>query len=123
MKLQSVTSTNDFPLTLTAPSPPENVKPVSDTVEPKLTSNRRIVPSLKMTAPESTSVLFEEPATLRVVPLDTDNVRDKMTFPCQLTAKLPGPSHNKASDSSSASEVVATANSSTVVGHRDAFEI
>ena len=79
------------------------------------------MPSLKMTAPESPSVLFEEPAiTFRVLPLDTDNVRDNMTFPCQLTTKLPGPSHNKASDSSSASDVVATENGSTVVGHVDA---
>ena len=34
MKLQSITSTNDSPVTLIVPSPPESVKPVCDMVEP-----------------------------------------------------------------------------------------
>ena len=116
VKLQLTTSTKDPPITLTAPSPPESVKPVSETVESRSTWNRRTVPSLVMTA---LSLFSEEPVTLRVLPLDTYKVRDDMTSPFQMTVKTAGPLHNRASASLSASDVDDTVISSTVVEHGD----
>ena len=116
VKVQLTTSTKDPPITLTAPSPPESVKPVSETVESRSTWSRRTVPSPVMTA---LSLFSEEPVTLRVLPLDTFKVRDDMMSPFQMTVKFAGPSHNRASASLAASDVVDTILSSTVVGHGD----
>ena len=52
--------------------------------------------------------------------MDTDRARDSMKSPCQLIANLPEPSHGKAWGSFSASDVVATTVSCTMVGHGQA---
>ena len=88
-------------------------------MEPRSASKRSKVPSLVTTAPVSASVLSEEAATFRVLPLETDRVRDNMTFPCQLTVKLAEPSHSRASASVFASVVFVTTISFTVEGHGD----
>ena len=58
VKLQLIASTKDPLITLTAPSPPESVTSVSETIESRSTLKRRTVPSLVMTA---SSLLSEEP--------------------------------------------------------------
>ena len=51
MKLQSITSMNDSPVTLTVSSPSEIAKPVCDTVEPRSTLNRMMAVSSLMRQP------------------------------------------------------------------------
>ena len=85
-----------------------------------LASGVRVIFSMLMSGTVSALLVFSnEPDTFRVLPLDTERVRGHMTAPCSVAVKFARPSHHRVSTNFSASDVVAPAISSTVVGHGD----